>query len=168
MTRARGSLAAGILILATALTLVFREANRPPVTTTPAVVKKQVRPMPTSRVQESANLQTLDLAPPSASPDSADALKTAEWIDTRVHELSDLAWFDDADSLKKILAELSNPQPQIRAAALAATREFGSREAVPYLQAIAEKSKDSVEKNKLAELIEFLNLPTLVEQLDDK
>jgi HEAT repeats len=167
MTRARGSLAAGILILATALALVFREANKPPAITTPAVAKKQARPSVNKESAAHTSPQILDLPPPSVSPDSTDAPETQEWVDSRVHELSDLAWFDDAESLKKILAELSNPNPEIRTAALAATREFGSREAVPYLQAIAEKSTNSAEKNSLAELIEFLNLPTVVEQLDN-
>lgn len=107
-----------------------------------------------------------DLPAPILPPNPTDSTANQEWIATRIDELDDLAWFDDPDSLGKILTELRNPLPEIRAAALEATRDFGSRDAIPYLEAISRDSKDPLEQKAIQELIEHLNLPTLLEQSD--
>ncbi|MEO5914699.1 MAG: HEAT repeat domain-containing protein [Luteolibacter sp.] len=97
---------------------------------------------------------------PPGSPDNR------EWIDNCITRLDDLAWRDDPESLAKILAELRNPLPEIRAAALKATRAFGSRDAIPYLEAISRDTTDPLQQKALSDLIEHLNLPTVLEQSD--
>ena len=117
------------------------------------------------RRQPSPALQKLpDLPAPIVSPNPPGSTADQEWIENRTDELDDLAWFDDPESLGKILTELRNPLPEIRAAALKATRDFGSRDAIPYLEAISSDSKDPLEQKALQDLIEHLNLPTLLEE----
>lgn len=90
----------------------------------------------------------------------ADARSTAE----RVASLENLAWEDDADSLKAILAELESPKAEVRAAALAATRSFGSRDAVSKLREISARTRDSVERTALEETADYLELPSVSER----
>lgn len=107
-----------------------------------------------------------DLPAPILSSNPPDSTAHQEWIEKRIDELADLAWFEDQDSLAKILTELRNPLPEIRAAALGATRDFGSRDAIPYLEAFSRDSQDPLEQKAIRELIEHLNIPTFLEQSD--
>jgi hypothetical protein len=107
-----------------------------------------------------------DLLPPVESPFLAGSSENDGWIEARAAELDDLAWFDDAESLAKIQAELQNPLPEIRAAALAAIVGFGSRESIPILEAVAGRARDPFEQKALGEAIDYLQLPTAIEQLE--
>lgn len=107
------------------------------------------------------------LPKPLESPYGGDSEKHAEWIAGRVEELDKLSSFDDAGSLNAILAELGNSEPEIRAAALASVRSFGSRDAVPWLQKLSIAATDSGEKKALDEAIEYLQLPTVTEYLEE-
>ena len=111
-----------------------------------------------------ANLPSLP--PPEESPHPPGSSESRQWLAGRTAELDRLSWFDDAESLGKILTELRNTQPEIREAALSATRAFGSRDAIPYLEAFAAESRDPKEQKALADVIEYLQLPTMVEQLE--
>ncbi len=104
-----------------------------------------------------------ELPPPTELPNPPGSPSNAGWADARLAELEKLAWYDDVGSLKKILAELRSPLPEIRHAALAATRAFGSRDAVPYLEQIAIGTSDPEEHKALTEAISYLNLPTFLE-----
>lgn len=104
-----------------------------------------------------------ELTAPIEAPYLQGSPEIQDWVVIRVAALNTLAWQNDLISLKKILTELRNPLPEIRAGALEATRNFGSRDAIPYLQAIANDSKEPQEKVALYELIEHLKLPTLLE-----
>ncbi|NJM37095.1 MAG: HEAT repeat domain-containing protein [Akkermansiaceae bacterium] len=108
-----------------------------------------------------------EIPAPVISPHPPGSSENQRWIDERKGQLNDLSWFDDADSLRKILAELQNPLPEIRSAALAAVRDFGSRDAVPYLQAVAAKTKDPGELKSLEEAIEHLETPSILEHLEE-
>ena len=108
------------------------------------------------------------LPEPARSPHSPGSVADSEWIAARIAAISDLAWFDDTSSLQKILSELRSPLPQIRAAALDATRAFGSRDAIPYLVNRAAETGDLVEQKALIDLIEHLKLPTVIEQLEEE
>ncbi len=120
---------------------------------------------PAPRRPPSPALQKLSSLPdPIVSPNPPGSTANQEWIENRIDELDDLAWFDDPESLGKILTELRNPLPEIRAAALGATRDFGSRDAIPYLEALSRDSTDQLEQKALQELIEHLKLPTLLEE----
>lgn len=78
-----------------------------------------------------------------------------------VDELEALAMNQDADSLRAILAELTNADPEIRAAARKAAVQFGDRAAAPELRAVAAGTEDVDEKRALLEAADFLELPPL-------
>ena len=123
-------------------------------------------PVSDERIAGSGLRDFPELPAPITSPHPPESPENQEWIAKRITELEALAWFEDSGSLGKIVAELRNPQPEIRAAALEATREFGSRDAIPYLEAISRTADDLLEQRAIADLVEFLKLPTLLEISD--
>jgi hypothetical protein len=86
-----------------------------------------------------------------------------ELVQKRVDELMDLAMADDAASLDMILSELTNQDPEIRKAALEATKQFGSRDAIPKLMEVVSQVDDPKEKVEIVDAIEFLKLPSVTE-----
>jgi HEAT repeats len=163
MTRARGTLLAATLLLALASVLVLRR----PVDKEKPQLSETRHPQAEQRVSKTRRPPTgdvlPDLPPPAEPPNPPGSPDNAGWTADRLAELEKLAWFDDAGSLEKILAELRSPLPEIRAAALAATRAFGSRDAVPYLEQIANGTSDPEERKAVADAISYLNLPTFLE-----
>src|SRR5262245_22460414 len=87
------------------------------------------------------------------------AAKHRTYVETRIAQLQELGYGNDSEALRNILAELNNSDREIRKAAVDATIQFGSREAIPVLSAAAAKAKDRQEKLALQEAIEFLALP---------
>ncbi len=140
--------------------------------TEPPVVRKTSGPAdsrpgkPTRQLGAPAIQNLPDLPSPIEPPHAPGSPENQDWITQRISELDDLAWYDDPESLGKILTELRNPLLEIRAAALSATRAFGSRDAIPYLAAISRETKDPLEQKAIADLIEHLNLPTVLEQVN--
>jgi hypothetical protein len=98
------------------------------------------------------------------SEETAEARQRA-YAEQRVAELYDLSMNDDSASLETILSELTNRDPEIRKAALEATVQFRSRDAIPRLMDAASQTDDPHEKAAIADAIEFLKLPTLSEVL---
>jgi hypothetical protein len=86
-----------------------------------------------------------------------------DYVEQRVSELRDLSMTDDPDSLATITSELDSREPQIRRAALAATIQFGSRDAIPALQNALPHAGDPQEKVDLQKAIDFLALPSMAE-----
>jgi hypothetical protein len=74
---------------------------------------------------------------------------------------------NDADSLNLILVSLADSDPQIRAAALEATIQFHSSDAIPALQDALAKAELPQEKMNIQGAIDFLKLPPLT-QADTK
>jgi hypothetical protein len=70
--------------------------------------------------------------------------------------------------LEKLLAEVRNPEPEIREAALDAITQSGNRAAIPGLREAAAQTTDAEEKQAILETIEFMSLPTLTEILRGK
>lgn len=105
------------------------------------------------------------LPAPQSPPDAADSGEHEEWVETRSDELLDLAWNEDRESMLVILSELRSPVPEIRRVAADATREFGSRDAIPVLRALVEADATPEESETWLELIEWLELPTLREHM---
>ena len=99
-----------------------------------------------------------------AAPDSPEA-KHQAYVEARVAELGDLAMEDDQASLDTILSELTNRDPEIRKAALEASIQFGSRDAIPKLADAASQIDDPKERAAIEEAIAFLKLPSLTEVL---
>jgi hypothetical protein len=99
--------------------------------------------------------------------DSPPDLESA-YVQKRTQELQDLAMDNDPDSLKTIMSELSNPDPKIRKAALDATIQFASRDAIPGLREVAARTADPKEKGALEDAIEYLQLPSLTEVMQEQ
>lgn len=177
LTRVHGTVLAGVAVLVIAVALISRESapsrveslsvkapvsKKSPDSLESKISKVSRRPLPSLRKD------LPDLPPPVESPNSPGSSANQDWIATRTAELDKLAWFDDAESLSHILAELRNNLPEIRTAALSATLAFGSRDAVPYLEAIAADSKDAIEQKALTDVAERLKLPTVLEHLEEE
>lgn len=103
---------------------------------------------------------------PVSNPGVADnsaATENENYVANRIAELEDLAMTDEASSLATIESELDSREPRIQEAAVAATIQFGSRDAIPALRAAYERLDDPGQKVNLQKAIDFLELPTLSE-----
>jgi hypothetical protein len=115
------------------------------------------------------------IAPPlNANPTATETSPVAEispavnhekYVFRRVAELQDLSAENDTNSLATILSELTNRDPEIRKAALNASIQFGSRDAIPVLLDVASQTADEAEKAELIEAADYLKLPSLTEVL---
>jgi len=85
------------------------------------------------------------------------------YVERRTAELQDLATENDAASLTAIVSELTNRDRDIRAAALEAAIQFGSRDAIPGLMDAATQIDDLAERAEINKAIEYLTLPTISE-----
>lgn len=115
-----------------------------------------------------ASVAVAGLPAPRVSPHDPESKEHAEWVATRSDELLELAWNEDNESMLAILTELRNPDSEIRLVAADATREFGSRDAIPVLQRMAAAGLTQDEKKACRELIEWLELPTLSEHIAEQ
>jgi HEAT repeat protein len=68
---------------------------------------------------------------------------------------------DDPESLSNILADLTNPEKEVREAAIEAAEQFGSTNAIPILKNLAANDGDPEEKAALLEAANFLSLPSI-------
>jgi uncharacterized protein YdiU (UPF0061 family) len=84
-------------------------------------------------------------------------------IQARIAHLNELEAKDDSASLQAILSELTNPEMEIRAAAIESTIQFQSRDAIPALADLAARTSNPQEKQALLDAVEFLKLPTMTE-----
>jgi hypothetical protein len=80
-------------------------------------------------------------------------------IDAETDRLQQWSMNDDPASLSNILADLANPEKEIRDAAIEATEQFGSTNAIPVLKAVAANTDDTEEQIALLEAADFLSLP---------
>jgi HEAT repeats len=173
MTRGRGTLLVGITLLASGVAVFVKktETFSARQKTPPVLASHAARASASPITRPDRVLPRAVPAPlpkPVYSPHVSGSLEGEEWVTARITAIQDLGWFDDAESLRKILAELRNPLPEIRAAAVAATRAYGSRDAIPYLTIKAEETGDPLEQKALMDLVEHLKLPTVVEQLESE
>lgn len=108
------------------------------------------------------------LPAPQLSPHPPDSPEHGSWIATRCEAIDAMGWEDDEASLKSVLAELRNPEFEIREAALGAIVTFGSREAIPELEEIARTTEDPAEKLALLKTAENLKIPSATEYFAKK
>ncbi len=102
---------------------------------------------------------------PPFDPESAEH---EGWQVARTAELHDLAWeMDDASTLT-LVAELRNPDPVVRRAALDAITSQGNDHAIPYLEAVAWQSDDPVLQREIAETVDYLEVPALEDVISGK
>ena len=175
MKQAYGSLIAGLAVAVAVVVVLFRPSDPRPSVDSAVGAKSRVGWAETSDhpprklprpAADAPRSRLAGLPAPVESPYLAGSAENEDWIEARTAELDDLAWFEDAESLGKIQAELLNPLPEIRAAALAAIVSFGSRDSIPILEAVAGRTRDSLEQKALGDAIEHLKLPTVIEELE--
>jgi hypothetical protein len=70
-----------------------------------------------------------------------------------------------SDSADGILADLEKPGVELHQAALQRARELGDRSIIPRLREMAEGMDEAREKAAILDTIDFLNLPTLAENM---
>jgi hypothetical protein len=87
------------------------------------------------------------------------AMSHDDYVTQRTGELIEMGLSEDPQNLKVILSEMENPDAEIRHAALNATIDFGSKDAIPYLQNELAYATDLDEKVEIKKAIDFLQLP---------
>jgi hypothetical protein len=108
-----------------------------------------------------AESQTVPVAVSASVTNPIPAEQNPDAVDAEVNRLYELAMNNDPASLSNILTDLRNPHPEIREAAIEATKEFGSTNAIPALLAAAESTDDLQEKIAYLEAAHFLTLPPI-------
>lgn len=86
---------------------------------------------------------------------------TQEQVDAEKERLYQWSMSDNASALSNILADITSPNREIRDAAIDATREFHSTNAIPYLKAAAANTDDTAEQIALLQAAEFLSVPAM-------
>ncbi len=174
----------GVLALGTfalfALMLLSPKARRAPVEEPAATVVAEppAESDPKAGVRNALPRRTTSLpaqvsaneAPTNSSPTAElDAEARAEQHEThvaaRIAELRDLSRKTDPASWATLLAEIKNPDPEVRHATLDIISQSGNRGAIPALLEAAAQTEDDAEKRAINDAIEFLKLPTLTEVL---
>ena len=97
------------------------------------------------------------------SPAVVASTADADYVSRRIELLDKLSMNNDAGSLQVILSELTNSDARIRKAALEATIQFDSADAIPTLKQDATIAQDPVEKQALLDAAKFLALPSIAE-----
>jgi hypothetical protein len=82
-------------------------------------------------------------------------------IEAETDRLQQWSMNDDPASLSNILADLTNSEKEIREAAIEATKQFGSSDAIPTLKQVAADTSDTGEQIALLEAADFLSLPSI-------
>ena len=91
------------------------------------------------------------------------ASNSDESVEKQIDALTEASMQSDSKSLRLITGALTNKQVEIRKAAVEAAIQFGSRDAIPFLEDAAGKTDDAREKVEILDAIDFLKLPTLGE-----
>lgn len=155
--------ALGVLILAPAIYFHFAPSSPAPEQQAPAPEPVAVAaPVAAPVVPHHRSIAPSDGGQGVSVPD-ANTADHDEYVHERRQELTQLGSSDDPEDLKTILTELNNKDPQIRSAALSATVQFGSRDAIPALQNEMSWTEDPEEKVNIQNAIKYLNLPSFGE-----
>ena len=91
-----------------------------------------------------------------------------EYVRNRYDELMDLARQNSPAATQQIVDELKNPDKAIRRAALDALEQANDRSVVPQMQQIADQTDDPDDKQAIQDAIDFINLPSLTEVLQQQ
>lgn len=120
------------------------------------------------KLQDAPGILAVAPASPASQAGTVAATRSVEEVrEQRIRELEDLGMEDDPASLAAILAELKNPDPEIRAAALEAAIQFGDRTTtLPFLKELLLVTEDPEERRAIREAIEFIALPSILEVME--
>lgn len=153
-----------LLLALTVGGFIVAKLLRPPhdaATPPPSAVAASVPEMPVTASDLNETIVATNTLPDDSVQTDPDERRAA--VENRKDELMQLAANNDRQSLKTILSELGNSDPEIRHTAVEAVKSFGDRSAVPRLQQIAEATDDVEERKAILDTIHYLNLPSLSE-----
>jgi hypothetical protein len=132
----------------------------------PSVVEMTALPAPAAKsapatIPDSAKFPTPQPVAAVVPPMTPEEKQS--YIEAETSRLQDLSTQDDPASLSAIVNDLTNSEKEVRLAAIEATKQFGSKDAIPVLQADVASAADTDEKIALLEAADFLALPTLTD-----
>ena len=157
-----------------------------------ALVSRGLRPQPASLLEGSGNVpQTasrsskprvmahavpsrLNLVPAAPLVGADDSTATAPapetlgyeaYVQQRIAQLNALATHDDPLAHGAILSDVTNPDKEIRHAALEAMIQAQDQSAIPRLREIAATTGDADEKAAILDAVKFMSLPSLTDSL---
>jgi hypothetical protein len=142
-----------LLVLGAAFLLKQHSGN----SAAPPPVNESVTPAPVASVAPPPT--PIPAAPAATNAPTPEQRQAA--IDAETDRLQEWSMSDDPASLSNILADLTNPEKEIRDAAIEATKQFGSTNAIPALKAAAANTTDTEEQIALLEAANFLSLPSM-------
>jgi hypothetical protein len=143
--------------------LLIRHPANPPVPTGVAAASTTSEPA-TAVFPAAAQTDTASSPPMMAAPVATNALTPEQQqaaIDAETDRLQQWSMNDDPVSLSNILADLTNSEKEVREAAIEATKQFGSTNAIPTLKAVAANTTDPEEQIALLQAADFLSLPAI-------
>jgi hypothetical protein len=104
----------------------------------------------------------VSIAVPSQPPtEQATEDERTALLEETLEDIQRLLHSGDLQSLMTILDQLSNPEKQVREAALDAVIRMDNPHAIPQLKVAAERAMDSKERAAILNAIEYLELPSL-------
>jgi hypothetical protein len=139
--------------------LIKQPQGEPPPAAAPIAITK-AKPAAPQTAPTITNIPITAPAPVATNTLTPEQRQTA--IDAETARLQQWSMNDDPASLSNILADLTNPEKEIRDAAIEATKQFGSTNAIPTLKEVAANTTDTGEQIDLLEAANFLSLPSLV------
>ncbi len=153
-------LLSALLILGGAFVLKQHLANVPqpaPETSTPAAVPASN--ILTTSAPPSVPVAAAPIPAPPVPTNNLTPEQQEDAIDSETDRLQQWSASDNPADLANILADLNNPEKEIREAAIEAAKQFGSAKAIPALKAAANNTDDTGEKIAFLEAADFLSLP---------
>jgi hypothetical protein len=100
-------------------------------------------------------------ANPAGPEEAQEALFAA-----RLERCRHLAAQTDDASLETLISELMNPDREFRTAVLDVITQAGNRAVIPKLEALAFRLEDPAAQQEILDAVDFLQLPTLTEMLN--
>lgn len=88
-----------------------------------------------------------------------------EYVAKRTAQLNSLAMQKSPAAHQQIIDELKNSDKEIRKASLEAIQQANDRSVIPQMKQIADETDDAQEKQDILDAIDFINLPSLTEYL---
>jgi hypothetical protein len=147
------------LVLGAAVLLKQQLGNTPVPPASPEVALA-APPAVSNIVAKAAQPSTPAAVPVTVPAITNVVLSTKERAD-EIDRLQDWSMNDDTESLNHIVADLTSPDKEIREAAIEATKQFGSADAIPSLKAAADSTENIEDKTAYLEAADFLSLPSM-------
>ena len=146
-----------LLILGAGFLLTHRPGNPPASVPTPP--ETAIAPTDSGSAAPAVPPPAPVAAAPAASTPTPEQRQAA--VEAEIDRLQLWSGNEDQASLSNILADLNNPDKEIRDAAIEATKQFGSTNAIPALKAAVNNTEDTQEKIAMLEAVDFLSLPNI-------